>query len=123
MSSTFFSYTGSALVSKQHFLLLLICHSYANYKAQRAFVINFFISSNLLDCLRNVYTISIKTENGQSSIKVTSTIKIVTASSHFCCADVFPVRPPQNLQVQAKISTIRTVFPDYLFVSNDYGEM
>ena len=30
------------------------------------------------------------------------------------------VRPPQIFQVQAKISTVRPVFPDYLSVSYDY---
>ena len=38
----------------------------------------------------------------------------------FRCFDVFSVRPPQKFQVQAKISTIRPVFPDYLSVSYDY---
>ena len=38
---------------------------------------------------------------------------------HFRCFDVFPVRPSQKFQVQAKRSTIRPVFPDYLPVS--YG--
>ena len=29
----------------------------------------------------------------------------------FCCFDVIPVRPPRKFQVQAKIPTIRPVFP------------
>ena len=33
---------------------------------------------------------------------------------------VCPVRLPQIVQVQAKISTVRAVFPDYLSVSYDY---
>ena len=32
---------------------------------------------------------------------------------------VFPVRPPQKCQVQAKIPTVRSVFPDYLSLSHD----
>ena len=38
----------------------------------------------------------------------------------FCCFDVCSVRPPQTFQVQAKISTVQPVFPDYLSVSCDY---
>ena len=38
----------------------------------------------------------------------------------FCCFDVYPVRPPQKFQVQAKISTKWPVFPDYLSASYDY---
>ena len=36
------------------------------------------------------------------------------------CYDVCSVRPPQICQVQAKTSTVRPVFPEYLFVSSDY---
>ena len=36
---------------------------------------------------------------------------------HFCCFDVFLVRPPQKCQVQAKIPTIRPLF---LSISYDY---
>ena len=35
----------------------------------------------------------------------------------FCCFDVFPVRPPQEFQVRAKISTLWPVFRSYLSVS------
>ena len=35
----------------------------------------------------------------------------------FCCFDVFPVRPPQEFQVRAKISTLWPVFWSYLSVS------
>ena len=35
---------------------------------------------------------------------------------------VFSVRPPKIFQVQVKMPTIRSVFPDYLSVSYDYGE-
>ena len=38
----------------------------------------------------------------------------------FCCFDVSSVWPPQIFQVQAKISTVRPVFPDYLSISYDY---
>ena len=38
----------------------------------------------------------------------------------FRCFDVSSVRPPQIFQVQAKISTVRPVFPNYLSVSYDY---
>ena len=39
----------------------------------------------------------------------------------FHCFDVCSVRPPQIFQVQAKISTVRPMLPDYLSVSYDYG--
>ena len=39
----------------------------------------------------------------------------------FGCFDVYSVRPSQIFQVQAKISTVRPVFSDYLSVSYDYG--
>ena len=42
-------------------------------------------------------------------------------SHHFSRFDVFSKRPPQIFQVQAKISTIRPAFPDYLSISYDYG--
>ena len=38
----------------------------------------------------------------------------------FCCFDVCSVRPPQICQVQAKISTVRPVLPDYRSASYDY---
>ena len=38
----------------------------------------------------------------------------------FCCFDVCSVRPPQICQVQAKISTVRPVLPDYPSASYDY---
>ena len=46
-----------------------------------------------------------------------------TKVSIFCCFDVCSVRSPQIFQVQAKISTVRPVFLDYLSVSNDYGRI
>ena len=39
----------------------------------------------------------------------------------FGCFDVCCVWPPQIFQAQAKISTVRPVFSDYLSVSYDYG--
>ena len=37
-----------------------------------------------------------------------------------CYNNVYSVRPPQTFQVQAEISTVRSVFPDCLSVSYDY---
>ena len=39
----------------------------------------------------------------------------------FCCFDVCSIRPPQIFQVQAKVSTLRSMFLDYLSVSYDYA--
>ena len=41
----------------------------------------------------------------------------------FRCFDVCSVRPPQIFQVQAKISAVRPVFPDYLSGFYDYPIM
>ena len=67
------------------FLLLLMmwCGYASNYNAQGAFVIIFYICSDLLNCLRSVCTIVITIGNGLNSLKVISTKKIVTESSHF----------------------------------------
>ena len=100
--------------------MLLIRSDYVNYNVQGAFVIIFFICSDLLDCFWSVCTIAMRTKNDQNRVKVISTMKILTGSSHFCCFDVFPVRPPQNFQVQAIISTIGPVLTDYIPVSCDY---
>ena len=48
--------------------------------------------------------------------------KIHTAGSNFRCFDVFSVWLPQKFQVQEKISTIPTMFPDCLSVSYDYQQ-
>ena len=90
----FFSYAGGFLffiVSVIDDMLWLCSKLYT----QGAFVIILFICSNLLNCLRSVCTIAMTTENSQNSLKVISTKKIVTESSHF---DVFLyVRPPHVL--------------------------
>ena len=67
----------------------------------------FLICSHLLNRLTNVDTISLKV--------------IFTKATIFRCFDLCSVRPPQIFQIQAKIWTIRPVFPDYLSVSNGYG--
>ena len=66
------------------------------------FVIIFFFCSDLVHCLRSVCTIAIRTENGENSIKVISTMTILTTSNHFCYFDRFTVRPTQTFQVQSK---------------------
>ena len=45
--------------------------------------------------------------------------KYTMQAAIFFCFDVFPVRSPQKFKVQAKIPTIRPVFPDYLPTSYD----
>ena len=66
---SFFSYNGCVL-SKQSFLflLLLICCGYANYSAQGAFVIIFFTCSDLLNCLRSICNVAIRTRQHQSHL-------------------------------------------------------
>ena len=77
--------------------------------------------ANLLNCLRSVSTKVVTTEIGQNSLEVIFIKQFLTKPTIFCCFDVFFVRPPQICQVQVKISTIQTVFPDYFSVSYDYG--
>ena len=52
-------------------------------------------------------------------LKVIFTKQLLTKVTIFRCFDVCSVRPPQVFQVQAKISTVWPVFPDYLSVSYD----
>ena len=63
----FFSYTRSVLVNYLLILLLLIYGSYANYNAQEAFVIIFFICSNLLNCLRKMTKTASKSSSQRKS--------------------------------------------------------
>ena len=111
MSSIVFSYAGCVLSQQTFlFLLLLICCSYPTS----------FSCSDLFNCLESTCTVAIRTTNSLSSIQVIFTKKIFIVSSHFHCFDVFPVRPTQKFQVQAKIQRTRPVFPNYLSVSCDY---
>ena len=59
-------------------------------------------------------------ESGLSSLKVIFTEQFPAKVTIFRCFDVCSVLPPQIIQVQAKISTVRPMFPDYLSVSYDY---
>ena len=114
---SFFSYVGGVLVTSLFHCYSLIYFGYsANYSTRGAFVIIFWICSDLLNCLRNVGTIVITREIGWSSLKVIFTKQALTKATIFRCFDVFSVWPPQTFQVQAKISIIRPVFPDYLSV-------
>ena len=94
----FFNYAGYVLSKYFLFLLLLMFYGYTNYKAKGAFMVIFFIYSNLLNCLRNVCTVAIRTKLATAS-KLSLTKKILTASSHFCCFDAFPLWPTQKFQV------------------------
>ena len=64
----------------------------------------------------------ITAESKWNSLKVIFTDQFLTKVVIFCCFGVGSVRPPHIFQIQAKISTVRVVFPDYLSVSYDYGE-
>lgn len=112
---------------KQPFLLLL--HWYAaaiqtikqtNGVLKWCFKMKIFlIFSDLLNCLRNVYTISIRTENGLNSIKVISSRKILTASRHFNYLQVFLIQPPQKFSSSSDNinNTSRTSRLSYRFLS------
>ena len=92
----------------------------ANYNTREAFTIIFFICSDLLNCLRSVDTIVIKTKRGWNIFKDIFTKQFLTKATIFSWFDVFSLRPPHLLQVQAKISTIQPVFPDYHSGSYEY---
>ena len=78
------------------------------------------ICSDLLNLRRSLDTMVITTESDWKSVKVIFTQQFLAKVAIFCCFDVCSVRPPQIFQVQAKISTVLPVFPDYLSVSYDY---
>ena len=59
----------------------------------------------------------------KNSLKVIFTKKFLAKVAIFCCFDVCSVQLPWIFQVQAKISTVRPVFPDYLSMSYDYGSV
>ena len=94
--------------------MLLICCGYPNYNAQWAFVIIFFICSDHYNCLRNLCTVAIRTENEKKK-------ENPHCKPPFPCFDVFPVRSPQKIQVQAKTPTVRPFFQGYLSVYYDYA--
>ena len=50
------------------------------------------------------------------------TKKFLTKVAIFCCFGVFSLRPSHIFQVQAKISTVRPVFPDCISVSSGCDE-
>ena len=95
--------------------MLLICYGYPNYNTQGAFMIIFFICSDLYNCLRSLCAVAITTENEKAKKKN------LHYKHSFRFFDVFPVWPPQKFQVQAKTSTKRPVFSDNLSVSYDYA--
>ena len=126
--SSVVSYVEGILVTN-HFSLLLIAWVYfgysANYNTQGSLAILFLICSDLLNCFRSLCTMVITTESGWNSIKVIFTEQFFTKVAFFCSFFMFwyYVRPPKISQVQAKILTVRLVFPHYLSTSYDYGKI
>ena len=59
-------------------------------------------------------------ENVKNSLEVIFTEKFLTEVALFCCFDVCSVQPHLIFKVEAKISTVPSVFPDYLSVFYDY---
>ena len=90
--------------SKSLCLLLLICCGYANYKANRGFVIIFSICSDLLNDLRRTRCYHMqKNKKWLNSIE----IRVITILMY-------------SLSLTRQIqSTIQPKFPDYLLVSYD----
>ena len=76
----------------------------------------FFIWSDLCNCLRSLCIVAIRTENEKENRKSL----LQAASLLFRCFSCITF-VSQKFQVQAKIPTIRLLFPDYLSVSYDYA--
>ena len=76
------------------------------------------ICSDLLNCIQKRWHRSHKDKKWQKHPQSYFHWVIPHKVTIFCCFNVFP---HQIFQVEAKISTIRPVFPDYLLVSYDYS--
>ena len=114
MSSTVFQLHWKCS-SKQQFILLLICCGYGNYKREQH-LRSSFSSVAIFSTASEAFSPQRKERN---IAKTASRSQIPTASSHFCCFNVFHPRPPQKFQVQAKILAIWCLFPDYFSISYD----
>ena len=114
---SFFSYARGVLETNLFTVVVMIWFGFpVNFNAQGAFLITFLICNNLLNYLRSISTIVITTMAKTASMSFwlwNTSLKTVI----LCCFDVFPTRPPQKIQLQAKISTLRPVLPGYLPVS------
>ena len=120
-SSSFFSYVGIIHVTN-HFTLLLIDRyilAIQQIIAHKEHLRYSFWCIDLLNCLRSLETMVITTESGWNTLKFIFTEQFVIKVAILCCFDVWSVRPPQIFHVQAKISTVRLVFSDYLSISYD----
>ena len=101
-----FSYTGCVLSQQLFlFLLLLICCGYPNYNAQGAFVIIFSICSIFSNASEAFALQQYERKMAKAALKLSPQRKILTASSHFHCFDVFPVRLPQKFQVSSMVTS------------------
>ena len=80
------------------------CFGYAaNYNTHRAFVIIFLICSDLLNLLRSVDTIVIRTESGQNSLKLFLTKKFLTLEgNHFGLFWCIPCPAPPEILGSSK---------------------
>ena len=105
---SFFTYVWGVLVTNLFHCYWLKYFGYSvNYNTRGAFMIIFLICSNLMNCLRSVGTRAITTESGWNSLKVVFTKQFITKATIFWCF----------------INRTRSVFPDYLSVSYDYGKI
>ena len=119
--SSFFSYIGGIPVTN-HFSLLLndrYILAIQQIIAHKEHLRYSFWCIDLLNCLRSLETMVITTESGWNTLKFIFTEQFVIKVAILCCFDVWSVRPPQIFHVQAKISTVRLVFSDYLSISYD----
>ena len=119
--SSFFSYVGTIHVTN-HFTLLLIDRyilAIQQIIAHKEHLRYSFWCIDLLNCLRSLETMVITTESDWNTLKFIFTEQFVIKVAILCCFDVWSVRPPQIFHVEAKISTVRPVFSDYLSISYD----
>ena len=100
----------------------LIYFSYSvSYNTRGAFVVIFFIWSDLLNCLRSVGTIGFNNRNWLKQPQSRFHWAIPHKSHHFSLLWCILRTANPNISSSTKISTIRPMFPDSLFVSYDYS--
>ena len=122
--SSSFSYVGGIPVTNHFSLLLIDRYSYI-LAIQQIRTHKRSICDSLFDLLRSSELPQKPWHHGHSNRKWLKQPQshfywaVPSKSRIFRCFDVCSVLPPQKFKVQAKISTVRPVSPDYLSVSYD----
>ena len=105
-------------------MLLLICCGYPNYDSRGLFVIILFICGDLLNCLENVspepWELKMTKTASKSFPQRKCSIQVAILAFNELTA-----LSRRKFHIQAKILTIRPLFPEYLsfFYDNEYREI